>query len=171
MGKKAPTIPVSRPELRSGGPTDFDFIHRLSVRVFAHLGDYDKIIPAWLKHEGVLSFIVEEHGVPAGFFMLGYYHIDNGRAYAADLLAIAVMPDAQHRGLGRLLLTQAIETARSARQRMPVREMRLTVAENNLRAQKLFTASGFTAIPGDHGTYDGGQRAFQMRLPLGTLDR
>ena len=164
--RRGQTIPGSRPLLRPGGPADFEFIRRLSVSVFSHLGDYDRIIPAWLDHDGVISFILEDEGAPAGFFMLGYYKIPYANAYAADLLAIAVAPEAQGRGFGKLLLAEAVATARSARRRLPVRELRLTVAEPNARARNLFRATGFADVAGDHGHYDGGQRALLMRFTL-----
>ena len=44
--------------------------------------------------------------------------------------------------------------------------LRLSVAENNDRARRLFDELGFVAVEGDHGLYDGGQRALHMTLPL-----
>jgi ribosomal protein S18 acetylase RimI-like enzyme len=151
--------------IRPAGPADFAFIRRLAVRVFSYLGDYGRIIPDWLAHDGVLSFVVEEGGHPVGFTMIGYYRVEGDtQAYAADLLAIAVSPEAQHQGLGRRLLEHAIATARTARRRLPVRELRLSVAEPNQRARRLFASAGFVDVPGDHGFYEGGQRALHMRL-------
>jgi ribosomal protein S18 acetylase RimI-like enzyme len=154
-----------RNRIRPAIPSDFTFIRRLAVRVFSYLGDYGRIIPDWLAHDGVLSFVVEEGGRSAGFSMIGYYRIEgDARGYAADLLAIAVSPEAQHQGLGRRLLEHAIATARTSRRRLPVRELRLSVAEPNQRARRLFASAGFVDVPGDHGVYEGGQRALHMRL-------
>lgn len=154
-----------RNRIRPAIPADFTFIRRLAVRVFSYLGDYGRIIPDWLAHDGVLSFVVEEVGRPVGFTMIGYYRIDgDAKGYAADLLAIAVSPETQHQGLGRRLIEHAIATARTNRRRQPVRELRLSVAEPNQRARRLFTSAGFVEVPGDHGFYEGGQRALHMRL-------
>jgi ribosomal protein S18 acetylase RimI-like enzyme len=151
--------------IRPAVPADFTFIRRLAVRVFSYLGDYGRIIPDWLAHDGVLSFVVEEAGRPVGFTMIGYYRIEgDSQGYAADLLAIAVSPEAQHQGQGRRLLEHAITTARTARRRLPVRELRLSVAEPNQRARRMFAAAGFVDVAGDHGFYEGGQRALHMRL-------
>lgn len=152
--------------IRPAIPSDFTFIRRLAVRVFSYLGDYGRIIPDWLAHDGVLSFVVEEGGRPAGFSMIGYYRLEgkDAQGYAADLLAIAVSPEAQHQGLGRRLLEHAIATARTHRRRLPVHELRLSVAESNQRARRLFGSAGFVDVPGDHGFYEGGQRALHMRL-------
>jgi ribosomal protein S18 acetylase RimI-like enzyme len=163
-GRRAPAA-GSRSVIRPASPADFSFIRRLAVRVFSYLGDYGRIIPDWLSHDGVLSFVAEESGRPMGFTMIGYYRLDgDAHGYAADLLAIAVSPEAQHRGLGRRLLDHAIATARAARRRLPVRELRLSVAEPNQRARRLFVSAGFLDVPGDHGYYEGGQRALHMRL-------
>ena len=44
--------------------------------------------------------------------------------------------------------------------------MRLTVAEDNAPARALFASAGFAPLDEDAGTYDGGQRALRLRLPL-----
>jgi ribosomal protein S18 acetylase RimI-like enzyme len=69
-------------------------------------------------------------------------------------------------GIGRRLLDHAVATARGARKRLPVREIRLSVADTNLKARRMFAAAGFVDVPGDHGRYDGGQRALHMSKPL-----
>lgn len=153
--------------IRPGGAADLDFVTRVAAGVLSEFGDYGKIIPDWLAHDGVLTFLAEE-ALPAGFTMIGFYRIDGTQevAYAADLLAIAVAPEAQRRGVGRQLLDHAVETSCAARKRLPVRELRLSVADTNARARKMFIAAGFSDVPGDHGHYDGGQRALHMTKPL-----
>lgn len=153
--------------IRAGSPADTTFVRQIAEEVFRDFGDYGKIIPEWLVHDGVLTFVAEEDGKPAGFTMIGFYRIDEEElSYAADLLAIAVAPSAQARGIGRRLLEHAIATARAARKRLPVRELRLSVADTNARARKLFVAAGFVEVPGEHGRYDGGQRALHMSRAL-----
>lgn len=151
--------------IRPGRTSDHRFVGEVAIEVFSHLGDYGRIIPEWLSHEGVLLFILEEEGAPLGFTMLGFYRLPGAQVtYAADLLAIALKPAAQGRGLGRRLLQHAITTARAARSRLPVRELRLSVAEPNARARRLFAGAGFFEETGNHGTYDGGQKVLHMRL-------
>jgi ribosomal protein S18 acetylase RimI-like enzyme len=155
--------------IRPAHARDRAFIHDLAMRVFSRLGDYERILPEWLGHQGVLAFIVEEEGAPLGFTMIGFYPIGRGDPrghYAADLLAIAVDPDAQRRGIGRLLVEHAIAIARSMRRRWPVVELRLVVAEDNPRAFSMFRAAGFAPVVGDYGRYSRGQRALHMRLEL-----
>jgi ribosomal protein S18 acetylase RimI-like enzyme len=161
--------------VRAARPADLEFVRLLGAQVFAHFGDYGTIIPEWLTHEGLQTFIADDESERAGFTMIGFYRIPDEPgsgnappmpAYAADLLAIAVAPTAQRRGVGRALLEHAIATARAARRRLPVRELRLSVAETNLRARRMFAAAGFVEVPGEHGHYDRGQRALHMKRVL-----
>ena len=44
--------------------------------------------------------------------------------------------------------------------------MRLSVADDNERAQRLFLSFGFAKVEGDFGHYDGGQQALHMERPV-----
>jgi ribosomal protein S18 acetylase RimI-like enzyme len=151
--------------IRAGSAADLEFVRRVAVAVFSDFGDYGRIIPDWLANDGVLTYVAEEEAVPVGFIMLGFYRVE-GESYAADLLAIAVAPEAQSRGVGRRLLDHALATARATRRRLPVREVRLSVADTNARARRMFAAAGFVELDGEHGRYDGGQRALHMMKRL-----
>lgn len=159
---------------RRGGPGDAAFVREVAVQVFSELGDYGRILPGWLLHDGVLTHIAEETSSdpigdrPVGFTMLGFYPPEVGPKddFVADLLAIAVAPTAQGRGLGRRLLEHAIAQVQAAALRLRIRELRLSVADTNLRARKLFQACRFRLVHGDHGFYDGGQLALHMARPI-----
>lgn len=155
--------------MRRGSTADAPFVRAVAEQVFAELGDYGRILPTWLVHEGVLTHIAEEDGVAVGYTMVGFYSAGPPRPdeYVADLLAIAVAPSAQGRGVGKQLLVHAIEQAAAARKRMPVVELRLSVAEPNARARSLFLQHGFAFVEGEHGRYDGGQRALHMSRRIG----
>lgn len=159
-----PTVQAA-PLIRRGGEADTDFVRAIAERVFRHLGDYGRILPGWLANDGVVTHIAELDERPLGYTMLGFYPVARGD-YVADLLAIAVAPSEQGRGIGRLLLEHAIAHARTARRRLPVRELRLSVADSNARARRLFVRHGFRLLPGDHGLYDGGQIALHMTRKL-----
>jgi len=158
-------LPAPPLGFRLGAAADSRFCGELGARVFGHLGDYARILPGWLLHEGVITHIAEEGQRAVGLTMLGFYPVDKSR-FVADLLAIAVVPDAQNRGLGKKLLVHAIEEVRAARRRLKVAALRLSVAEDNPRARHLFAAAGFTLQAGDTGRYDGGQTALHMLLRL-----
>ena len=139
----------------------------VAVGVFSHLGDYGRILPSWLLHDGVLTHIAEEQGRAVGYTMLGFYPLSDGsNGVVADLLAIAVATDAQGRGIGKLLLEHAVKHVQTAQRRMKVREVRLSVADSNLRARRLFQQLDFKLVPGEHGFYDGGQVALHMSRKL-----
>jgi ribosomal protein S18 acetylase RimI-like enzyme len=158
--------------IRRGGPADAPLVRAIAEQVFAHFGDYGRILPTWLLHEGVITHIAEEGERAVGYTMLGFYPIalvDGGAAgegLVADLLAIAVAPEAQGRGVGKRLLQHAIDHVRAARRRLTIRELRLSVADTNTRARRLFTRYGFELVDGEHGFYDGGQVALHMARKL-----
>jgi ribosomal protein S18 acetylase RimI-like enzyme len=153
--------------IRRARPADHPWITRLAANVYVELGDYGQIIPSWLLHPGVLAYIEEGGQAPRGFILLGFYEPTGERACVADLLAIAVSPEHQRRGIGRRLLDYAIDLAELIGAKNGVDEIRLTVAETNRPGRRLFGAAGFSVLDADHGLYDGGQRAIRMRRSLG----
>ena len=163
--------------IRRASPLDADWIRDTAAHVYASLGDYGRVIPGWVAHPGVVTYVeTADDGGRRGFILLGFYapwtvsetersSIHPGEL-VADLLAIAVAPEQQRQGVGKRLLTYAIDLVREASVRAPVRELRLTVADTNLIAQKLFDSFGFEVLDENHGAYDGGQRAIRMRLRI-----
>jgi ribosomal protein S18 acetylase RimI-like enzyme len=159
--------------IRRATPTDFQWIRDTAADVYRALGDYGTIIPSWLDHPGVLAFVDQgaDARVRRGFMLVGFYAPHgltdwNDEACVADLLAIAVEPSHQRRGIGRALLDYALDISRAASANRPVPEIRLTVAEGNTAALALFARAGFAVMDHDYGNYDGGQRAIRMRRPL-----
>jgi ribosomal protein S18 acetylase RimI-like enzyme len=162
--------------IRRAAPAEAQFITEVGAQVYAALGDYSRILPSWLAHPGVLAYVEADDGaidVPRGFILLGFYNglwIDDAPPptgeLVADLLAIGVAPDHQRRGIGSTLLAFALDFVSHAAGHAPIREMRLTVADTNTGAQKLFRANGFVVLDEHHGAYDGGQRAIRMRRPI-----
>src|SRR5262245_202099 len=138
---------------------DPEWIRATAAEVYARLGDYGKIIPSWMSHPGVLTFVeaIDEGGaeVRRGFILIGFYEPDDlvPARVVADLLAIAVAPDQQRRGVGRTLLEFAVDVAELAHPGAPVREIRLTVAEDNAPALALFRSTGFEVLDPEHGAY------------------
>lgn len=157
--------------IRRAAPEDSDWIRDVAAEVYAHFGDYGRIIPSWMAHPGVLTFVetAPGSGDRQGFILLGFYEPPDVPAgeYVADLLAIAVGPAHQRQGVGRRLLEYAIDLATLAGRRVAVPEIRLTVADSNAPARKLFERCGFEVLDAQHGSYDGGQRAIRMRRRLG----
>lgn len=161
--------------IRRGTQADHEWIRTTAGTVYRELGDYGTIIPSWLEHTGVLTFVdTDDGGERRGFILVGFYTPDepitarDDAACIADLLAIAVAPEYQRRGVGKGLLHYALNVVRAARVERSVPEIRLTVSEDNTAAQSMFASAGFTVLDGDFGNYDGGQRAIRMRRAIET---
>jgi ribosomal protein S18 acetylase RimI-like enzyme len=99
--------------------------------------------------------------------MLGFYTEDLTRSpqVIADLLALAVLPSYQNYGIGSRLLHHVIEVAERVAPSSQITHLRLTVAEDNVGAQRLYARNNFAVVDGS-ATYDRGQRALRMARPL-----
>jgi ribosomal protein S18 acetylase RimI-like enzyme len=103
--------------------------------------------------------------------MLGFYMEEppsgrGTRQVVADLLALAVLPAYQRHGIGSKLLDHVIEVSERVAPSSHIHQLRLTVAETNTSAQRLYARAGFHVVDGA-ATYDRGQRALRMARPLG----
>jgi ribosomal protein S18 acetylase RimI-like enzyme len=148
---------------------DRDFLELLAGSAFSAFGNYGKLLRGWSDEPGVHTYVARNEKERVGFVMLGFYYADHERrAVYGDVLAIAVAPGFRGQGLGRLLLRHAVEMAYQARRSLDVRDVRLSVADTNLAAQKLFMSEGFSEGHEVRGRYDGGQEAIRMVLHLDT---
>jgi ribosomal protein S18 acetylase RimI-like enzyme len=152
--------------LRPARESDLEFIADTCRKVFLEYGSYDRFVVDWFRETIVSTCIAEVDSAPAGFFMLAIHPPDRGvpssRAIA-ELLSIAVVPDHRSRGVGGALLERAIGLARESS--LAPREIRLSVAEGNARAQRLFARRGFR-IGRAVGIFPAGQRALFMSKAL-----
>ena len=151
--------------MRAALPVDLDFVRELAGEVFTQFGDYRKLLPKWFATPGVMTFVSESEGERTGYLLLAFFR--EGRTLVGDVLAIAVAPAHQGRGIGRMLMQHAVTVSEQVSEQLPVRAMRLSVADSNERAQQLFRSFGFREIEGDFGHYDGGQQALHMERPMG----
>jgi len=155
--------------IRRAELADHPWIINAGAEAYADLGDYTRILPSWLEQPGVLAWIDHDaHGASRGFAMLGFYMEDQGGAapqVIADLLALAVLPSHQRKGIGGRLLHHVIEVAERVAPSSHIQSLRLTVAEGNVGAQRLYERTGFAIVDGN-ATYDRGQRALRMARPL-----
>jgi ribosomal protein S18 acetylase RimI-like enzyme len=156
--RREPAVPI----LRLAVARDLDFILGLCRKVFLEYGSYDQYLADWFREEIVSSWIAEVDGAPAGFFMLAI-HPKSPEGPVAELLSIAVEPELRSRGVGSALLDRSIRLALDSS--LGPREMRLTVAEGNARAQRMFARRGFR-IGKAIGVYPAGQRALFMSKTL-----
>ena len=162
--------------IRRAEVQDHPWIVATGAEAYADLGDYTRILPSWLEQPGVLAWIDHDvQGRGRGFAMLGFYTEEAVRAEGkqqviADLLALAVLPLYQRKGIGSKLLSHVIDVAERVAPSSHITQLRLTVAENNVGAQRLYTRAGFHIVEGA-ATYDRGQRALRMVRPLGNARR
>ena len=91
---------------------------------------------------------------PAGAFILARAAWDE-----AEVLTVAAVPSARRRGLGRALLTGAMQEA-AAR---GAASMFLEVARGNAAALCLYRAAGFAQVGLRAGYYPGGEDALVLR--------
>jgi len=154
--------------IRRAVADDVSWISQVAGDVYAKLGNYGALIPEWMHHPGVMGYVEQDtEGNRRGFILLGFYEPGTtSERYVADLLAIAVDPMHQRKGVGRRLLDYAIQLARLASRANRVGEIQLTVADTNRVGQHLFSTSGFEILDQHHGAYDGGQRAIRMTRDL-----
>jgi len=161
--------------IRRAEVADHPWIVATGAEAYRDLGDYTRILPSWLEQPGVLAWIDHDlQGRGRGFAMLGFYledpgapkrPADIGSHVVADLLALAVLPAYQSKGIGTKLLHHVIEVAERVAPSSKITSLRLTVAETNTGAQRLYARNGFRIIDGS-ATYDRGQRALRMARPL-----
>jgi ribosomal protein S18 acetylase RimI-like enzyme len=151
--------------IRRGGEQDHAWIIEEGTYAYADLGDYRRILPSWLIQPGVMVFVDEDAArVRRGFAMVGFYMEPDAQGVhqpVADLLALAVAPRFQRAGVGKQLLQHAIAATARVAEQSKVWELRLTVAGDNLVAQRMYEHAGFIRVPA-MGTYERGQAAVRM---------
>ena len=164
--------------IRRAEVQDHPWIVATGAEAYRDLGDYTRILPSWLEQPGVLAWIDNDvQGRGRGFAMLGFYTeeavphrpgmtsgppSEGPRQYVvADLLALAVLPMYQRKGIGTKLLDHVIDVAERVAPASNITQLRLTVAEHNVGAQRLYARNHFRIVEGA-ATYDRGQRALRM---------
>jgi ribosomal protein S18 acetylase RimI-like enzyme len=155
--------PPGRTFLRRAVPADGAFIGGLSSRVFEVYGPYGGIVTRWFESGTSLTFAAFVGERPAGFAMIGRPSLSAPAVPVTELLAIAVEPLHQGRGLGALLLGKVEQSAI----RLQVRRLLLHTASDNTRAQRLFVRCGYAAAESKPGFYPAGQDAILMFKDLG----
>jgi len=143
---------------------DDSFVQSLGERAFsAYSRGARASMVSMLSELGAEAGVAEIGRAKVGFAILGVARVRGEFGPFKDpaivrLNAIAVRPDSQGRGVGRELLSWAEERARS----LGGVSITLTTAETNLRARRLFEASGFLPVTRLHDTYVGGQTGIAM---------
>jgi ribosomal protein S18 acetylase RimI-like enzyme len=144
--------------IRPAGHSDLAFIQNLSKRVFSQYGPYDVILKDWFQSGTTMTCLALTNSSPAGFAMV---RLPEGKPYhdrISELVAIAVEPEKQKRGIGDLLMAEVLRVAES----LEIASLTLLTAVENKPAQALFRKHGFTPWHVEKGYYEGGQEALMM---------
>ena len=143
--------------LRKANPRDLPFIVELSEQAFSAYGPYHEIITRWASFPHIITVVVEEKGQSRGFAMIN--PILGARDEAkAELLAIAVSPEYQRRGIGKRLLEYMEDLARN----FGIEEMNIHTAAINKAAYRFFAKNGFIQRGSVDRYYPLGQKALEM---------
>ncbi len=160
-------LPFSPPQakmtIRPAKPSDKAFIAGLSSEVFSVYGPYGSTVSQWFKSGVTLTLVSMVGGRSAGFVMIGALPADEEGQTCAEVLAIAVTPEFQRRGIGRELLQFAQKEAEN----LGEQRLLLHTARENLAAQKLFLRNGFRPVQSKPRFYPSGQDALMMVNDLG----
>ena len=148
--------------LKRANESDLEFISGLSAEVFRRYGKYDEIVPAWLSQPGVITVLIMKGSYPLGFAMLALTRQEPLEPRRADLLAIAVLPAHERKGVGSALLSHMEKLALD----YGVSEIHLWTAHDNLQALSFFQKAGFEIIGSEGRYYPRGQPAFNMSKSL-----
>ena len=140
---------------------DAAFVRSVAHKAFLAYGSYDNYLRDWFENDAVSSYVAELDGNRAGFFMLTTYRDSEGSGgLVADLVAIAVEPEYQSRGVGRnaCSLTRSLSPQTRIRRRAKCGSWS---PRGTRRRNGFFARHGFRLRDGV-GVYPAGQRALRM---------
>jgi ribosomal protein S18 acetylase RimI-like enzyme len=155
-------------KIRSAKLQDRAAIAALSGKALGIYGNYRQYLPDWARIPEVVTLLAESDDKLLGFVMMAVFE---GRtpphARYVDILAIAVQPAWQGRGVGQRLLASALRMIEEQHEALAVKEVKLSVADTNRRGQAFFKSFGFEFTGETEGRYEGGQQALRMRRVVG----
>jgi len=148
--------------LRHALDGDLAYIEELSGRVFEVYGPYREMVGRWFQSRKAATLVALMGVRPVGFAMVGRFSDPSRIPLTAELLAIAVEPRRQKRGVGRMLM-EGIEEILLP---MNVGRLFLHTAMENLPAQSLFARCGYRHSGAKSAFYPAGQDALLMTKDL-----
>lgn len=137
------------------GPEAAGLFAELHARCFADPWN-EAAMASLLSSPGVIGLVLDQGGGPSGLALV--------RAVAgeAEILTIAVIPEARWQGRGAVLLSACAEAARAA----ACETLFLEVSTANRPAIRLYEGAGFTETGRRTRYYRDGSDARLMALPL-----
>ena len=158
--------------VRPRRPEDDEFIRALARSAFSRYSQAPgRFVMRMIDEPPTHALVAETEGLLRGFAVVSFTAL--GRAFGpwthpvvASLDAIAVHPDAQHRGIGRALLAAVESVGRKSK----AVSVSLRTAAGNTRAQVLFLAAGYQVMAEIPRYYRGRQSALAMTKLLGVQE-
>jgi ribosomal-protein-alanine N-acetyltransferase len=144
------TVPVPA-GFRRAGPHDLALLEALEVTCFEQPW-HGRELAVWLEPERGAAWLVESGGRAVGFAL---FQLLPG---AAELLRVAVTPDARRRGLARAALAEALRSL--AGDGRPT--CYLEVRSGNRPALALYEALGFRTLGLRRAYYENGEDALVL---------
>lgn len=148
----------SKMTIRPAKGSDVAFIQGLSKLVFSRYGPYEDILSAWFESDITITLLAFMKKRPVGFAMLGRHPHEGDSHQVAELLAIAVEPTKQKRGVADFLMNEILGKARKLR----IEIVLLHTALENGPAQRLFIKHMFAPSGIKKSFYPKGQDALLM---------
>jgi ribosomal protein S18 acetylase RimI-like enzyme len=146
--------------------SDSIFIGSLSRKVFAIYGPYEDILSRWFSSEkGITTIMACQNNLLIGFAMLGEPCSRYDLQDASELLGIAVEPEKQGKGVGRMLL-RAIDAVSTD---FGVKWLLLHTAADNTPARRLYEKTGYRPLEIKRNFYPEGQDAVVMYKEVQTV--
>ena len=148
--------------IRPAEPSDTHFMIQLSGEVFHIYGPYERIMASWLESrvaECLIGSICEK---ATAFAMISNLPFEVNPVHVSELLAIAVIPQRQGKGIGGILLKEMEKRAAA----MNMNELFLHTAVDNMVARRLFKKNGYQARGRKRCFYPAGQDAIFMSKHL-----
>ena len=149
--------------IRPAKQSDKDFLTRLSGEVFSIYGPYKGTISRWFESDATLTLLSTAGNKPVGFVMIAALPGDTEGETRVEVLAIAVAPGFQRRGIGKELLQCAEKKA----EEWGEHSFFLHTARENLAARRLFSRNGYRPVAIKKSFYPSGLDAFMMVKELG----
>ena len=106
-----------RPQItiRAAEESDVEFAHSLSKKAFSQYGPYEDMLERWFQSGTTETLLALMGKRPVGFAMLGRHQSEWDSRQIAELLAIAVEPAKQKKGIGDSLIREVVRKARELR--------------------------------------------------------
>jgi ribosomal protein S18 acetylase RimI-like enzyme len=153
--------------VRQAFPDDLAFLRSLALEAFSIYGDYETVLTDFFVSEGVCTYVTEESrdgvNIPVGILMMVIRKEKRRGSYFAEIVAIAVEKTRRDQGIGSQMIEFAKRWPLSFSEHIPISEVRLSVAESNVKGQSFFHGHGFEIKRKEPWTYPAGQKALRMR--------